>query len=127
MSTPFTDLEHDYLTGESRLGRLATVGRDGTPHVVPVGWSLDTDEGTIHVGGYHLETTKKFRDAARTGRATLLVDDVLPPWQPRGVEVRARAEARTEPEPVIVLHPTRIISWGIHSDRMGEHHARDVE
>ena len=27
-----------------------------------------------------------------TGRAAFVVDDVLPPWQPRGVEVRGRAE-----------------------------------
>ena len=35
----FTDAELAYLLGEPRLGRLATIGKDGTPHVVPVGWS----------------------------------------------------------------------------------------
>jgi hypothetical protein len=34
----FTEVELEYLTGGRRLGRLATVGADGTPHVVPVGW-----------------------------------------------------------------------------------------
>ena len=39
----FTDGELEYL-GErrpERLGRIATVGKDGTPHVVPVGWSYN--------------------------------------------------------------------------------------
>lgn len=33
----FSDAELAYLTGERRLARIATVGKDGTPHVVPVG------------------------------------------------------------------------------------------
>jgi pyridoxamine 5'-phosphate oxidase family protein len=33
----FTSAELEYMTGERRLARLATVGTDGTPHVVPVG------------------------------------------------------------------------------------------
>lgn len=33
----FTDSELRYLLGERRLARVATVGKDGTPHVVPVG------------------------------------------------------------------------------------------
>ena len=37
----FTDAELAFLIGERRLARLATVGRDGTPHVVPVGWSYN--------------------------------------------------------------------------------------
>jgi hypothetical protein len=32
----FTDAELRYLS-ERRLGRIATVGKDGTPHVAPVG------------------------------------------------------------------------------------------
>ena len=33
----FTEKEIEYLRGQ-RLGRMATVGRDGSPHVVPVGF-----------------------------------------------------------------------------------------
>lgn len=33
----FSDAELAYVTGERRLGRIATVGEDGTPRVVPVG------------------------------------------------------------------------------------------
>jgi hypothetical protein len=31
----FGDAEPAYLVGARRLGRFATVGTDGTPHVVP--------------------------------------------------------------------------------------------
>jgi len=29
---------------------VATVGADGTPHVVPVGWSFNADLDTIDIG-----------------------------------------------------------------------------
>jgi pyridoxamine 5'-phosphate oxidase family protein len=109
----FTEAELAYLQGERRLARLATVGPDGTPHVTRVGWSLVLDDHVIEVGGRDFGNTKKFRDVARTGRAALVIDDVLPPWRPRGVEVRGQAEAVTEPQPLIRIHPQRIISWGL--------------
>lgn len=37
MST-FTETELRYLGGDRQLGRIATVSRDGMPHVDPVGW-----------------------------------------------------------------------------------------
>lgn len=114
----YTDAELDYLDpapGERRLGRIATVGPDGTPHVAPVGWSIAPD-GTVEVGGIDLTATKKFRDVARSGRAAIVIDDVLPPWRPRGIEVRGRAEAVTEPEPRIRIHPERVVSWGLDGD-----------
>lgn len=87
--------ELDYLRGERRLARIATVGKDGTPHVVPVGSTHKDDLDTIDIGGYNLEGTKKFRDVARSGRAAVVIDDIasLDPWHVRGVEVRSRADA----------------------------------
>lgn len=131
MST-FTPGELEYLTGaaggqERRLGRVATVGKDGTPHVVPSGWSYNAEEETIDIGGHNLERTKKFRDVARNGRAAVVIDDVLPPWKPRGVEIRGRAEAVSGDAPMIRLYPERIVSWGIESDAIGERHSRSVE
>lgn len=38
------------------------------------------------------------------------------PWRPRAVEVRGRAEAISEPEAMIRIHPGRVISWGLDSD-----------
>jgi len=122
----FTEAELHYLKSERRLARIATVGADGTPHVTPVGWSLADQDQAIEVGGIDLAATKKFRDIARSGRAAIVVDDVLPPWQPRGVEVRGRAEAIADPTPIIRIHPQRILSWGIETTMPGQRNSRTV-
>jgi pyridoxamine 5'-phosphate oxidase family protein len=109
----FTDEEVAYMTGERRLGRIATVGADGMPHVVPVGWSYNRELDTIDVGGSNFAATKKFRDVARSGRAAIVIDDVVPPWQPRGIEVRGRAEALDAEPPMIRIVPDRVRSWGL--------------
>jgi pyridoxamine 5'-phosphate oxidase family protein len=115
----FTEAELEYLSSERRLGRIATVGADGTPHVVPVGLAHNRRLDTIEVWGREMEQTKKFRDAARSGRAAIVVDDLAStdPWRPRGIEVRGRAEVVCEPEPAIRIHPERIVSWGLEGRR----------
>ena len=109
----FTDIELAFLRTARLLGRLATVGLDGMPHVTPVGWSLGAGEGTIQISGHNFAQTKKFRDVTRTHRAAIVIDEVLPPWRPRGIEIRGRAEAIEAPEPHIVIHPERVIAWGL--------------
>ena len=113
----FTMSELEYLWGGGtrRLARLATVGSDGTPHVVPVGFRYEPAHDSIDVHGHDLERTKKYRDAERTGRASIVIDDLASsdPWRPRGVEVRGRAEVASSPRPLIRIHPERIVSWGL--------------
>ena len=112
----FQQAELDYLVGERRLARIATVGRDGTPHVVPVGmWRYNRDHDAIDVGGRDPERTKWFRDVARSGRAAIVIDDLAStnPWHPRAVEVRGRAEAIDRPEALVRIHPDRVVSWGL--------------
>jgi pyridoxamine 5'-phosphate oxidase family protein len=110
----FNPDEIAYMTGERRLARIATVGVDGMPHVVPVGWTYNAEQDTIDVGGRDMAATKKFRDVKRSGRAAIVIDDVVPPWSPRGIEVRGRAEAlRDEPAAVIRIHPDHVRSWGL--------------
>lgn len=110
----FSQPELDYLLGERRLARVATVAADGTPHVTPVGWSLDPDLGVIEVSGRDFAATKKFRDVAATGTAAIVIDDVVPPWQPRAVSIRGRAEAISDDDGArIRIHPDRVVSWGL--------------
>ena len=119
----FTDQELDYLAGQ-RLGRIATVGADGQPHVVPTGFRYNAEHDAIDVGGMRMSQTKKTRDVERTGRASIVIDDVLPPWQPRMIEVRGTAAVipsggkafgeRFE-DTIVRIRPTRIISFGIDS------------
>jgi pyridoxamine 5'-phosphate oxidase family protein len=121
----FTPPEIQYLTSHG-LARLATVGPDGQPHVVPVTFVLNPELDTIDVGGVDFGATKKWRDARRNPLVTLLLDDVLPdPRRARAIEVRGRAEAlasggsRINPrfpnfaEEFLRIHPTRILSWGL--------------
>jgi len=111
----FRDVELRYLAGGKQLGRIATVGADGTPHVVPVAFIYNAVRDTIDVGGHELARTKKFRDVERSGRAAIVIDDLAStdPWVPRGVEVRGRGEAIALPTPLIRIHPERIVSWGL--------------
>ena len=121
----FTEAEVAYMREGPKLARIATVGPDGTPHVVPVGWWLDPFLDVIEVRGRDLAATKKFRDVARTGRAAIVIDDLasVDPWLPRGIEVRGRAEALDEDRPVIRIRPERIVSWGLEG---GGRHSRKV-
>ncbi len=122
----FTDAEIAYLNGQ-KLGRLATVDSEGQPYVVPVGFRYNPELGTIDIAGKNLGQSLKFRHVAETGRVAFVVDDVLPPWQPRGVRMRGRAEALSDDNrpfvapwgqrvsELIRITPTRVTSWGIES------------
>ena len=119
----FTEKEIEYIK-ERRLGRLATVDAEGGPHVVPVGFRFNEELDTVDIGGHDLGATKKFRDAEATGKAAFVVDDVLPPWRVRGVEIRGRAEVYSEggsevmegfSEELIRIFPRRIVGWGLDS------------
>src|SRR5712691_27294 len=116
----FSDAELAYL-GERRLGRLATIGPDGLPHVVPLGWSYNPALDTIDVGGRDFARTRKFRNVKANRNVALVIDDVLPPWRPRSVMIRGRGEALHAgfgPDgkplgPIIRITPTEVISWGL--------------
>ena len=119
----FTDKELEYLA-DQRLGRIATVGAQGQPHVVPTSFHYNTKHDAIDVGGLRMSQTKKLRDVQRTGRASIVVDDVLPPWQPRMIEIRGAAAVVAEggkalnerfEETIVRIQPARIISFGIES------------
>src|SRR4051812_24422014 len=122
----FREAELRYMAGGRQLGRIATVGADGTPHVVPVAWIYNAARDAIEVGGYELERSKKFRDVVRTGRAAIGIDDLArtDPWRPRGIEVRGRGEAIALPTPLIRIHPERIVSWGLEAVRSARTVAR---
>jgi pyridoxamine 5'-phosphate oxidase family protein len=90
----FTDAEREYLLGGVRLGRLATVGADGTPHVVPTSFRYNPGHDSIDVGGHDFATRKKYRDALRHPKVAFVVDDIvsIDPWRVRGIEVRGVVE-----------------------------------
>ncbi|MDX2139205.1 MAG: PPOX class F420-dependent oxidoreductase [Chloroflexota bacterium] len=117
----FSENELAYIQTQ-KLGRLATLSTDGAPNNVPVTFRYNAELGTIDIGGYKLSTSKKFRNVLGDGRVSFVIDDVLPPWEPRGIEIRGTAEAIIARQPqgeerfgdaLIRVTPRHIISWGI--------------
>jgi pyridoxamine 5'-phosphate oxidase family protein len=140
--TLFTPAEIDYLVSQP-LGRLATVGADGRPHVMPVGVFYDPETEALVVGSAaDMPRSKKFRDARRNPDVAIVVDDLatVDPWTPRGIEVRGVAEALDDGgvevgrrlgagfdfHPAYLrIRPRRILSWGLTGDSFALD-ARDV-
>lgn len=65
-----------FLSSGTRTGKLATVRRDGRPHVQPVWFVLDGDDLVFTTGA----STVKGRNLRRDPRASLVVDDEAPPF-----------------------------------------------
>src|ERR671921_889444 len=119
----FQDEEIDYLDSQL-LGRLATVGPDGQPHVVPVSFRYNAESDTIDIGGHDFARRKKYQDVQRNPRVAFLVDDMVSvdPWRPRGIEVRGEAEVLSSgggalgpgfARDIFRTRPQGIGSWGI--------------
>jgi pyridoxamine 5'-phosphate oxidase family protein len=132
MMSPFTEKEIAYLQGQ-RLGRLATVGDVGAPHIVPVGFRLGAEAATIEIGGHGLSRSKKWRDLQANPKVAFAVDDLasVDPWTPRGIEIRGRAELHDSggeqrfggggwDSAWFSIVPQRIISWGIEGPAFSE-------
>ena len=116
MSKGFGEQERRFLTSEVRaLGRIATVGTDGSLHVVPTGWSYNGELDTIDATGRSVEKTKKYRDVEATGKAAIVIDGVddQQGWHPWAVEVSGPADAVAGPPALIRIHPARVRSWGL--------------
>jgi pyridoxamine 5'-phosphate oxidase family protein len=119
----FTESEISYLDAQ-QLGRLATLRTDGTLQNSPVGFHYNRELGTIDIGGFNLTASRKYLNVAANGQVAFVVDDIpsVSPWKVRCLEIRGTAEAIAEPAdsaapvgdgPIIRIHPTRVISWGI--------------
>ena len=120
----FTAKEIEYINGQ-RLGRLATVNPKGEPQIAPVGFHYNPELDVIEIGGRNVSKTKKFRNIQKNPHVAFVIDDVLPPWRPRGVEIRGTAEALLAggkatfghvfeaDEGLIRIKPVQIIGWGL--------------
>jgi pyridoxamine 5'-phosphate oxidase family protein len=131
----FNPAEIAYLQSQV-LGRLATVGPDGQPHVVPVSFRYNPDLDTIDVGGHNFAQRKKYRDVRAHPRVALVIDDLssINPWRPRGIEIRGQADVLETGGQTIRpnfssemfrIRPRRIISWGM-DESVGVLNARSV-
>lgn len=120
----FTAKEIEYLSTQ-RLGRLATVNPEGKPQIAPVGFRYNAERDAIDIGGRAMGQTKKYKNVMKNPNVSFVVDDVLPPWKPRGVEIRGTAQALAEggkgiyganyamDDAIIRITPTQIVAWGL--------------
>ncbi len=82
-----------YLRAGQRLGRLTTIDPTGQPHVVPLGWRYNPVLDTIDLSGHDFARTRKFRNVQANPKVAFVVDDVLPPFRPRGILIQGSAQA----------------------------------
>ena len=122
-----TAAEITYLQSQ-RMARIATVGSNGQPHVVPVAFRYNPETATIDIGGHDgFAKRKKWRDVKSNPKVAVVIDDIVSvnPWKVRGIEIRGEAEMLMTGGQSIVpgfdpemfrIKPKRVISWGINPE-----------
>lgn len=65
-----------FLLHGTRTGKLATVRKDGRPHVVPIWFDLDGEKIVFTTGGESVKAVNMKRDP----RVCMCVDDETPPF-----------------------------------------------
>ncbi|MGY1642565.1 PPOX class F420-dependent oxidoreductase [Geodermatophilus sp. SYSU D00703] len=113
----FSDDEVAYLRSHG-IGRLATVGEDEQPDVVPVAVEFDGTHFWVGGPGATVLTTRKFRNVGAGRRKVALVMDDLPsldPFVARGIRVYGVADGPVERAgmvgPGFFLRITPRVSW----------------
>ncbi len=84
-----SDEELRAYLAEGRTLQVASVGRDGRPHLVPMWYAVD-DEGCVVFTTYG--SSQKVRNLGRDPRVTLLVEDGAVYDELRGVMIEGEAE-----------------------------------
>jgi PPOX class probable F420-dependent enzyme len=84
---------------EGRVARMATVGPDGTPHLVPIVFAVDGDEilSVVDAKPKGTPELKRLRNIAANPNVALLVDEYNEEWE-RLWWIRADGTARVEEE-----------------------------
>lgn len=101
MTVAWSNAELEFLRSQ-RVGRLATVGGSGWPHVMPVLYQVGED------GSFEFDADGvKLRNLAAEPRAALVIDASGPR---RGISVQGRTRL-VGPERAR-LEPARRFSWG---------------
>ena len=72
-----TEAEYrEFLLRGTKTGKLATVRKDGRPHVVPVWFELDGDAVIFTTS----DRSVKFMNMKRDPRVSITIDDQTPPY-----------------------------------------------
>ena len=113
-----------FIGAATRTGKLATVGADGTPHVVPI-WFIEDNGTYVFSSG---ATTKKTRNIEANPKISLCVDDENFPYS--FVTMHAEATIERLPVPELRHYTTRIAERYVPAGRAmryGDRNAADTE
>lgn len=89
-----SEAEQAALLRAARVLQVASINRDGTPHLVPMWFELD-DHGLIVFTTY--ATSQKVKNLDRDPRVTVLAEAGAAYNELRGVSIDARAEVVRDP------------------------------
>ena len=70
----------EFLSSGAKTGKIAVVRKDGSPHVMPIWFVLDSDGEHDYVIFNTGENTVKGRSLRRDARFAMCVDDERPPF-----------------------------------------------
>lgn len=124
----FTEEELAYLRSQP-LARLATVGAEDQPDVVPVNFEFDGADFWVGGPGESVLRTRKFRNVtAGRGRAALVIDDLvsIDPFIARGIRVYGDASGPVKrsglvgPGFYLRIAPALSWSWNMAGEPAGE-------
>jgi pyridoxamine 5'-phosphate oxidase family protein len=124
----FTHEELAYLRSQP-LARLATLGPDGQPDVVPVAFEVDGEHIWVGGTGAAVAGTRKFRNIkAGRRKVALVVDDLvsLRPFVARSIRIYGRADDPIERDGLVGpglyarITPTVSWSWNLAGEPAGE-------
>ena len=120
-----TEAEQQFLS-EQHHGRLATIARNGTPQLKPVGFTYNKELGTIDIAGMNMAASAKYKNVQANPQVAFLADDVPAPEEGaagvRFLEIRGTAETVADgqrdetghlsPE-IIRIHPRRVLAFNV--------------
>jgi pyridoxamine 5'-phosphate oxidase family protein len=123
-----TDAERRFLARQP-LGHLATIGPDGTPQVKPLGFTWNTDLGTIDIAGFNMGGSAKYRNIRANPQVALVVDEMTEQSMEGAhfLEIRGTAEAvvgRASDDghlaaEMIRIHPRRVVAYNVDPEQPG--------
>jgi pyridoxamine 5'-phosphate oxidase family protein len=130
----FTDAEQRFLARHTR-GHLATIGPDGIPQVKPLGFSYNSQLGTIDITGWNMAGSAKYRNVRAHPQVAFVVDEVTAPTMEGAHFLEVRGDAETTvgthdlaghlaPE-IIRIRPRRVVGFNVDPDHPGLQ-ARDI-
>jgi PPOX class probable F420-dependent enzyme len=89
----------NFLLQGTFTGKLGTINKNGTPHVVPIWFTLDNKNNILFTTG---DTSVKAKNIRRDNRVSLCVDDQVPLYSFVTIDGIAK---------IVSNEPTKIFKW----------------